>query len=148
GEDTAVTISPGIVSDSPNDTLVQATSLGVPVGSQTMTIVQVVFPDHVRAADTPESMKDRIPPRKATPVHVRVTPDLTGSGQSVTLDVAGNGGANGTVTLNGAAAAQLTKDADLVLLSPNGGTQTAAGSGGNLRLESRVRGQVTIQSKG
>jgi hypothetical protein len=149
GEDTVVIVSAGIVSASPNDTQILATSLGVPVGSQTMTVVQVVIPDHVRAADTPPEMQqDRIPPRAGNHFQVRVTPDLRGSGQYVTLDVAKNGGANGTVELNGDPESRLTHDTDVVLRSPDGGTQTAPGSGGNLRLEARVRGQAVIQSKG
>lgn len=96
-----------------------------PLGTVTATV-----PASIRAASTQRGMPDRIPPRVDTPVDVNVAgwiiPML-----DVTFSIDGNGGNNGSVTVNGARSADLRAAATLRLRGLN---QTKPGNAGNLRL--------------
>jgi peptidoglycan hydrolase-like protein with peptidoglycan-binding domain len=88
----------------------------------------------VRAPSTPAAMAaDRVPPRVDTAVNVTVS-GVSLPMAPVTLSVDGAGGSNGTATLNGAATIDLTANA---VVQVRGGTQTAPGNGGKLRLLAR-----------
>jgi hypothetical protein len=152
GASAEITITPTADSAAAFDVHVIATQAGATVGGDDMTIVGVTFSEHVRNADTPVSMTaDRIPPRVDTPVTVTVTPDLTGSGQSVTLAVKGQSAKHGTVTVDGKATLDITSTGPVNL---RGGTQTEAAAAfsapnaGKLTLVARVRGKDTIKSSG
>ena len=118
GASTEVTITPQDDSSAPNDVHIIATVGGTQVAEDDMTVATVTvasimddgteLPGRVRNPDTPAAMRDRIPPRVDTPIHVDVRPDLSGSGQHVTLAVNNQDNNNGTVTLNGAATADIT----------------------------------------
>ncbi len=91
----------------------------------------IVTIDNVRAPSTPSAMSaNRIPPRVDTAVNVFIS-GRDASQPPITFSVEGSGGSNGTATVNGSATFDATADATLQL---KGGTQTAPGSAGNLRL--------------
>ena len=164
-----VTITPRQVSASANDVTLVATVNGVVVGTASFTIVNVslsslgpsgnsTFPGRIRASDTPTMMTaDRIPPRADTPVGISIQPNLTGSGQWVTLYEANASPQNGTFTIAGKAG--LTPGAGLKVISSQtvnvrGASQTTptggngGGNAGNLALGVAVRSQPVLQSAG
>ncbi len=91
------------------------------------------FPASIRDPRSPAGMKDRIAPGVDTAIAVTV------SGGPVTITVDGGGGTNGQATLNGAATAPLAASGQVTL---RGTTQTAVGSGGNLKLVAKAGAQV------
>lgn len=113
GASTQVTIRPMADSSAPNDVHIIATQGSTQVGEDSMTIVGVTFGTtegtnslDIRNVDTPSVMTaDRIPPTSVetaiTPVYVTVTPDLSGSGQTVSLTVKGQSDTAGMVNING-----------------------------------------------
>jgi hypothetical protein len=147
GESTDITITPTAVSAAPYDVHIVAKYKGNQVAEDDMTVVSVAVPQHIRNDDTPADMDDRIPPRVDTPIDVTITPDLSGSGQSVNLYVqSGNGNYEG-VTIDG----QTTKGPDMtssdtVDLSATG--QTNPGDDRDLSLAVQVGGQTTVLSNG
>ena len=151
-----VTLTPKADSTAPNDVHIIATDRGQQVAEDSMTIVSVTFgpakgvnsPD-IRNADTPATMtQDRIPPRANTPFYVNVTPNLLGSGESVSVAVTGQNASNGIVTINGKSTPLvLSSSGPLNLSSPNGTTQTMPGHAGNLRFAVIVDGISAAQSK-
>jgi hypothetical protein len=151
GASAAITITPVAVSQAANDVTIKATSGGVVVGSEDMTVVSVQLPQHIRRDDTPAGMPDRIPPRVPTTFGIQVTPDLTASGQAITLSIAGQDPDHGTATLDGMAETTLSASGTVAI---SGSTQTAAtpglggGNAGNLHLVAQVRGAGTVQSDG
>lgn len=100
----------------------------------------VTFPSHIRAASSPAAMADRIPPRVDTAVAVAIT----GSGP-VEISVQGSGGGNGSLTLNGAATANLAASGNINL---RGIDQTDVGKGGNLKLVAKLAGTKLAESAG
>ena len=150
GVPATVTITPLKVSQAPNDVQIVATFNGVPVGQGKLTIVGITIPP-ITNADTPAGMPNRIPPTAKTPIQITVAPDLTGSGQSITLAKIGNSGANGDFTIDGSASEAISKTTTVNL---SGTTQTAqtggsgGGNAGNLALVAQVRGQAAVQSSG
>jgi hypothetical protein len=148
-----LTFVPQAVSKSANDVSINAFVDGQIVGSGSLTVVSVTLPQDIRNTDTPAGMPDRIPPTAITPIDVQVTPDLSGSGQSITL-AANNQNANiGTVSIDGGDTLELTSSATVEL---SGLTQTApatdgsfsAPNAGKLNLVVQVRGQDTVLSNG
>lgn len=120
------------------------------VGTNAMTNVTVTLPDNVRNADTPDAMIDRIPPRVATPLKVKVSPDLGNSGQVVTLFIPKANSTNGTVDFQqpqgGTAISLDITSSDTIKVQ--GGAQTTAGKNGGefagrLKLTVKVHGQET-----
>lgn len=157
GATTVVTFTPLAVSKKPYDVQLTLKAVGAGVvGQYKLTIASVTFgpkqgvvSTDVKNSDTPSGMPDRIPPRQTTPEYVNVTPDLSGSGQSVTLAVTGQSAKNGTVTINGSPKPiTLTKSSTISLSSPDGKTQTAPGHAGNLVLSVLIDGVATLKSKG
>jgi len=105
--------------------------------------IAVALPAAIRDPRSPAGMKDRLAPNVDTPVQVTVT---GGDGKTpVDVSVAGSGGANGTVTTNGAASASLAATANVTL---KGTAQTSVGSGGNLKLTAKQGGTVLATSAG
>ncbi len=181
---TSVTVGPGATvpfgvvptadSSSVGDVGVEAMQGGNVVGSAFTTVVGVTIPQHIRNTDTPAGMVDRIPPGNInpTPVAVTVTPSLAGSGQFVTLTVAGQSNDNGTVLIGGSATQVITSTGTFNLTTPAGvqtapnplaplvvvtpplltftayGGLTFEGFPGNLHLAVQVNGQPTIESAG
>lgn len=151
GGSQVVTITPRANSGVANDVVIKALIGGTEVGSEDMTIVGVLIPTNIRRANTPAGMRDRIPPRVGTPIAIQVTPNLTGSGQAVTLAVDNQNANNGTVTIDGSATRVLTASGNVNL---QGGTQTAPTAGfsadnaGKLHAVVQVRGQDTARSQG
>jgi hypothetical protein len=145
GQPTIVTITPLRVSQSANDVTIVATRDGQQAGSQTMTIVSVVVPFGIRNADTPWQMNDRIPPRTNTPETIKVTPNLSGSGESVNLYFPLVSSGQGVVTIDGNADEDISYTRSVTL---SGTVQTSPGNAENLKLTVRVRGQNTVQSNG
>jgi probable HAF family extracellular repeat protein len=155
GQSTEVTITPQAVSQAPNDVTISALSQdGSEAGSAQLTIVSVTLPGDITAPDTPSGMADRIPPRIDTPFNIQLTPDLRGSGQKVTLAVPNSDLTNGLVVLNGNGESADFDHSDTLNIrgatrdSDGSALQTQPGSGGNLRLVVRVRGQDTVISPG
>jgi hypothetical protein len=153
GKSATVTITPLAVSKAPNDVTIKATYKDKAVGSATLTVVSVVIPTHIRNKDTPQEMKpDRIPPRQPTVIPVEVTPDLTGSGQSVTLVVKNQSADNGLVSLNDHNLnLVILKSGDVALKGTSQTKETAdytARNAGKLELVVQVRGKDTVESKG
>jgi hypothetical protein len=148
-----VTFVPQAVSKSANDVSIDAIADGEIVGSGSLTVVSVTLPQDIRNLDTPAAMPDRIPPTAVTPIDVQVTPDLSGSGQSITLAVNNQDASNGTVTIDGGDTLDLTSSG---IVSLSGLTQTApaadgslsASNAGKLDLVVQVRGQDTVLSNG
>jgi hypothetical protein len=110
-----------------------------PLGTVTATV-----PASIRAASTQAGMPDRIPPRVDTPVDVDVAgwiiPML-----DVTFSIAGNGGNNGSVTINGARSVDLNAAATLQLRGVN---QTKPGNAGNLSLIAKQGSAELARSSG
>jgi hypothetical protein len=103
----------------------------------------VTLPGKIRAASTPAAMAaDRIPPRVDTPVAVTVA-GLDQAAPGVTLSVEGASASNGTATIDGAATKDLRSGATVQL---RGGTQTAPGNAGNLRVVARQSGAELARS--
>ncbi|WP_337173560.1 hypothetical protein [Paludisphaera sp.] len=161
GESSEVQVTPKAVSAAPYDTQIIVSHGSTEIARDVLTIVSVLIPQRIRSTNTPYSMKDRIPPRVGTPFNITVAPDLTGSGQSVTLAVNGQSASNGMVTIDGEGTKYIAKTGKVSLSSPDGSTQTAAtgqyrGSigirvgenGSKLKLVVGVRGQDTTQSHG
>jgi hypothetical protein len=156
GKSTNVTITPTADSTNPNDVKIVAKLNGVKVGDDQMTIAKVTFGPQqgtksldIKASDTPAGMPDRIPPRINTGVYVNVVPDLTGSGESVTLAVLGQSSTHGVVTINGQSTPQIITSAGTVnLSSPNGTTQTVPGNAGQLTFTVVAHGVNAVQSYG
>jgi len=127
-----------------------ATIDGAEVAREDMTIVNVAFPA-IRRPNTPAGMNDRIPPRVDTALQVTVEPDLTGSGQRVTLAGLNTSATNGNFTIGGTATFDVLRTGNV---NVRGTVQTAAtagaggGNAGNLRVVARVRGQDAVQSNG
>jgi len=150
GSTVIATVTPLAVSAAANDVTITATVNGVPVGSGHMTVVDVHFPS-IRNTDTPAGVPDRIPPTANTPIQVMLQPDLTGSGQMVTLAKLNNNATNGDFNINGGATQNLTATTTVNL---SGTTQTAptggagGGNAGKLNLVAQVRGQNAVQSNG
>jgi hypothetical protein len=144
-ESAELTITPLAVSAAPNDVTIRALENGTEVGHGHLTIVNVTIPEHIRNQDTPVEMPDRIPPREPTPISVGIQPDLTGSGQFVTL-ATDNGGddQNGTVTIDGSTSENLTAGGNIHVA---GVTQTTPGHDGNVFLVVQVRGREAVASQ-
>jgi len=171
-----ITITPTAVSSAPFDVHIIASYNGSQVAEDEMTVVQVTFPQHIRNKDTPAGMADRIPPGVDSKGNITVTPDLNGSGQSVTLTVTGQNDNNGTVIIEGSdidtGALDITSTGAFSL---RGDVQTAPAvplqideknnitnlpfqtqavvsetnpNAGNLQVGLMVGGQLAIQSKG
>jgi hypothetical protein len=149
GESNKILITPTADSAAPNDVQIVVSYNGDQVDEDDMTVVGVTFPQNIYNDDTPSEMLDlgayRIPPRVDTPVNVEVTPAFLGDGQSVTLSVTGQDANNGIVNIDGNATEDITSTGNVNL---SGVSQTSPGSGGNLQLMLKVRGQTTIQSNG
>jgi hypothetical protein len=150
GASTEVTVTPTAVSHAVNDVKLVAMSNGNVVGSQTMTIVSVTLPQHIRYGDTPDGMPDRIPPRvNDYQVPITVTPDLGSSGQSVTLFIDSTSPLDGKVDINGQNELAITSSGNVTL---QGTQQTAATDGADasdLSLDVRVHGADTpVRSAG
>jgi hypothetical protein len=111
--------------------------LDAPAGSPVVTIPRV-RPPKARAG-TP----DRIPPRVATEVEVGVKGASADAPVKLTVDR--QGGGNGTVRLDGAAAVDLSATATVKL---KGGEQTDDGKAGNLQLVARQGTTELARSKG
>jgi hypothetical protein len=145
-----VTFTPLAVSTAPLDVQIIATYQGVAVAQGNLTVVNVVIPP-ISNADTPYGLPNRIPPTANTPLTVNVTPNLTGSGQKVTLAKANYGGSNGDFTINGSSTLDLYTTA---AVNFSGTTQTAptggagGGNAGNLNVVVQVRGENTVWSPG
>ena len=75
-------------------------------GDGHLTNEQVKFEADIKNADTPEGMKDRIPPTAITPTTVTLNVTLT-KGQAITLAVHGNSQANGDAEFHGATGIKL-----------------------------------------
>ena len=151
GASAEIMITPTADSSVVNDVhIVAVDDDGTQLAEDDMTVVRVTLPNTISDADTPQTMLDagayRIPPRVSTAENIQVTPNLSGSGQSVTLTVSGQSATNGTVTIGGGAAQTITADGNVQLSSPSGNTQTAPGSAAQLHLALQVRGENTIQS--
>jgi hypothetical protein len=150
GVPATVTITPLQVSQAANDVKITATFNGSQVGQGSLTIVSVTIPA-ITNADTPAGMPNRIPPTATTPIQITIAPDLTGSGQSITLAKSGNSSTNGDFTIDGNATEAILKTTTVNL---SGTTQTAptgglgGGNAGNLMLVAQVRGQNAVQSLG
>jgi hypothetical protein len=157
GASTKITITPKADSSAANDVHIIATDGGKPVGEDDMTIVKVTVSEDIKNTDTPAGMDDRIPTVRPTTATVTVSPDLTGSGQSVTLAVTGQDANHGTVRINNQAAGQ-----DLAITSSqpidlSGVTQTApspiptdfsAPYAKKLMLAVKVDGVIAVHSNG
>jgi hypothetical protein len=152
GGSATIVITPTKNSAAANDVKITAKFQGNDVGSQTLTIVNVSVPQHIRAASTPADMKaDRIPPRVDTAITVTVTPDLTGTGQVVTLSITGQSADNGTVTINGDPTVNVVKTGPVNLRGTAQTKATAGDGGGNagkLVLLAQVRGADAAKSDG
>ena len=88
-----------------------------------------------------DARADRIPPTKSVDVPVTLA-NIPPAG-SVTIDVEGSGGANGTATLT--AGASLAASGKVTV---KGGTQTSPGNAGNLKLRATVGSTVVGRSAG
>jgi hypothetical protein len=112
---------------------------GVPAAAMTATL-----PAHVRGAASPAAMADRIPPRVTTVAHVDIS-GLKPGDPPVELSVAGAGGGNGTVTIDGSATKSVSASSDVNL---KGVDQTDSGKGGALRLVAKRGGSQLATSGG
>lgn len=151
GASAEITITPTADSSAVNDVhIVAVDDDGAQLAEDDMTVVRVTLPNTISNADTPAAMLAagayRIPPRVNTPENIQVTPNLSGSGQSVTLTVTGQSATNGTVTIGGGATQTITATGNVQLSSPSGNTQTAPRSAAQLHLALQVRGENTTQS--
>ena len=152
GASTDVIVTPTADSSVANDVQIIAMDDGKQVAQDIMTVVSVQIRKDIYNPDTPDAMVTggsfRIPPRINTPNPVQVTPGLAGTGESVTLLVAGQGGGNGSVTIDNAPTEELTGTTITQLSSPDGTTQTMPSHSASLYLTVAVRSQNTIQSTG
>ena len=151
GASQPITITPTADSSLVNDVHIIATDDdGSQIAEDDMTVVSVTLPNVISNGDTPAAMLAagayRIPPRVNTAENIQVTPNLSGSGQSVTFTVADQSALNGTVTIGGNATQAVTSSGSIQLSSPSGNSQTAPGNAAQLHLALQVRGQNTIQS--
>lgn len=106
---------------------------GGPTAPAAVLPATATVPAVINAASTPTGMGiNRIPPRIGTTVSVSVT-SLPAGGAPVIFSIEGNGGSNGTATINGSPTFIATAPGTFVL-TLSGTAQTAAGSAGNLRL--------------
>lgn len=150
GVPVVLVFTPTTVSAGANDVIISVSFGGTVLATEDMTVVNVSFPA-IRAASTPAGMVDRIPPRVDTPVSITVQPDLSSTGQRVTIAKLNTGGNNGDFSLNGAATVTLATTGNVNF---SGTVQTSVGPGmpgqyaGNLRVVAQVRGQNTLQSPG
>jgi len=134
--------------------VLRATNGVLPDASQNFTLIvkappAKVYLGPVRAADTPDKMSDRIPPRAATPVRVKVQ-GMFACSLPVVLSVVSTGG-QGAATVDGGPAKQLTEDFD-GWVQLVGTTQTANPNGGcdyhpNLDLTATQGGAQLTESK-
>lgn len=109
------------------------------------TAVTVGLPAHIRAPSTPGTMaEDRIPPRVDTEVAVKVD-SLVLPMLPVTLSIAGAGGANGDVTIDGGPTLDVFGPTSVNL---RGTTQTSAGNSANLQLVATQGGVELGRSTG
>ncbi len=84
-----------------------------------------------------------------TSEYVTVTPNLAGSGESVSLIVTGQNNNNGSVTIDGQAASlAITGSVPINLSSPSGTTQTSPGHASQLKLSVVAHGVNALQSSG
>jgi hypothetical protein len=147
----SLTFTPKQDSSKPNDVTIKVTNDKGAVGNGKLTVVSVVLAASIKNADTPTGMKDRIPPRVDTPTTVTVTPDLTGSSQSVALTVTGQSDANGKATVGGMETLTITKTG-VYQLRGTSQTEATAGDGGgnagNLKVLVKVRNEDTVKSTG
>jgi hypothetical protein len=145
-----VTLTPLAVSQAANDVQITATGPDGLTGQGKLTIVNVSIPDIINE-DTPTGMPDRIPRNINTLIPVTVQPNLTGSGQSVTLAKLGSSSKNGDFTINGGPTLSITSTTTVYF---SGTMQTAAtggnggGNAGKLKVVAQVRGQNTATSPG
>jgi hypothetical protein len=157
GDSWEVTIDPLTRSNSANDVILRAwRRSGEFMASQDMTFVDISLAQ-VRAADTPIGMPDRIPPTAETPLPIGIGPDLTGSKQSVSVEIVGQDPqTSGTVLVN-AVDTRLQSVAVTNLQNPvtlKGVKQTVAtngfeaGNAGHLVLVVKVRGEEVARSAG
>jgi hypothetical protein len=116
-----------------------AADAGVPTAAMTVTL-----PAHVRGPASPAAMADRIPPRVITVAHVDIA-GLKPGDPPVELSVAGAGGGNGTVTIDGSATKSMSASSDVNL---KGVDQTDSGKGGALRLVAKRGGSQLATSGG
>lgn len=169
GASTEVTIMPTADSSAPNDVRIIATQGGTQIGEDSMTIVGVTYSTmagtdslDIKNQDTPAGMPDRIPPfgpasTSITPLYITVTPNLAGSGQSISLTFLNQTVSNGFAAFeNGAEAAVVTSSG---MLNLTGLQQTAPADANNpanlsapnaskIQLVVQVRGQNTLESHG
>ncbi len=140
-----------------------------PFGSTTMTVASILVPGAIQNADTPPGFPPRIPPSAPTPITIAVQPDLTSTGQTLTVTTSGNSGANGsfaiglppcnastqyaqsqaitsttTVCLQGTAQTAPTGN---INVPPTTG-DTGGGNAGNLQLVVQAAGQTVASSGG
>ncbi len=151
GQSATVTITPTSVSAAANDGQITATYSGTTVGQGNFTVVNITLPAQINASNTPTGMPNRIPPTVNTSFQVQIQPDLTGSGQTVTLARNGNSASNGDFSINGGNTFDIVTTGAVQL---SGTVQTAAtggtggGNAGNLQLVGQVRGTNAVQSSG
>ena len=151
GQPTTVTLTPLAVSQAPNDVQITAWYQGAQAAQGSLTIVNVVIPTVTDYAATSDGSPYHVPPGLSIQVPVTIAPDLTGSGQSVTLTALGTGGNFGNFTIDGGASMVLARSATV---NVTGTTQTAPSAApggayaGNLAISAQVRGQPTAQSNG
>jgi hypothetical protein len=152
GASGTVVFTPKQVSAKPNDVTIKVKAGGKDAGKGNLTVVSVLPPDNIRAASTPSKMKvDRIPPRVDSKFTFTVTPDLTGSGQKVTLATDGTSDDNGKYTIEGAATYDAVKTGDVNLKGTAQTAATAGDGGGNaskLFVLVKVRGEDTVKTPG
>jgi hypothetical protein len=155
-----ITITPTAVSSAARDVHILVKQGETTVAEDDMTVVGARIPIRIYNKDTPDAMLEaqayRIPPYKATEIPIVVTPNLSGSGQSVTLTVTGpdlkshnTNPLYGTATVNEHASATVASSGEVNLY---GTDQTAPSRGGRnagqLHLVLQVGGQSTIHSDG
>ena len=169
GAFTEVTIRPTADSSAPNDVHIIATQGGTQVGEDSMTIVGITFGTtegtnslDIKNQDTPAGMPDRIPPfgpapTSITPLYVTITPNLAGSGQSISLTFLNQTDSNGFAAFeNGAESAVITSSGVLNLTGlqqtapadANNPANLSAPNKSNLQLAVQVRGQDALVSHG
>ncbi len=147
-----VVITPARVSTKPRDITISAVGPGNQVeGTTKLTNVSVIVPGAVRNPDTPPTMTaNRIPPRRVTKARVLVTPDLSGTGMTVSMDVTGNGTtANGRAEVQGTRKLAKTGDIELKGITQTHPTRDGGGGhAGNLKLAVLVHNGLTVESNG
>ncbi len=101
GGSTTVTLTPVQASAAEDDVILLASVDGQAAGQGAETNEILTLPSHIRAADTPADMGDRIPDVNPTSFTVGLSVPLTHSGERVILNVTGQSSANGTVNFIG-----------------------------------------------